>query len=367
MDCYCASDTLYSYYNECKFFKLRTLNSVEPQCVLSKRNSIKPLFNPYESKNLPIFQKAFEISSIAFAPEIPKIDFLDILANPLFFHREFICKNFPCIITNAIDSWEALDSWQNPNYLIERMTDKKITVDLTPDGFADSIKNKYFIEPFQAEMNMKQFMNIQENNDNNMIGYIQKQNDNLNVEFSLLFEKDIDLSVRDYFGQKIFNKQADACNFWMGKNPSVSSLHKDHYENIYAVVTGEKHFTLIPPVCYPSLYEGEYIRARWDLDSERKEFFVEENKENLKTNWLSLNPDSPEDRKTFTALKDDELCKIYHAVIGAGEILYLPSLWFHQVSQFHKSQDGYIRAVNFWFDMEFGNNYALMETLKALI
>lgn len=27
----------------------------------------------------------------------------------------------------------------------------------------------------------------------------------------------------------------------------VTSLHKDHYENIYVVIRGTKHFTLYPP------------------------------------------------------------------------------------------------------------------------
>jgi len=365
MECYCSSKTLYSPFNEDKSFKIKSEFHLHESSIISKRESLKPLPNPLESKNLQIFKKAFDISSISFSPEITKIDFNEIEADPLFFHREFVSKNFPCIITNAIDSWEALETWQDPNYLIERLGEKQITVDLTPDGFADSIKNKYFIEPFQIQMNMKQFLQLQDKDDKK-IGYIQKQNDNLNSEFSLFFNKDIDLGLREFFGKKIFNKPADACNFWMGKNPSVSSLHKDHYENIYAVITGEKHFSLIPPICYPSLYEGEYIHTKWNLDQEKNEFFIQENLENF-TKWLSINPDLEEDRMKFQALKDEELCKIFHCVVEAGEILYLPSLWFHQVSQFNKNQENYTRAVNFWFDMEFGNNFALLETLKSLI
>ena len=49
-----------------------------------------------------------------------------------------------------------------------------------------------------------------------------------------------------------------AFNFWMGKNRSVSAMHKDHYENIYCVVEGEKHFTLVSPFDYIYLQEGEY-------------------------------------------------------------------------------------------------------------
>ena len=40
----------------------------------------------------------------------------------------------------------------------------------------------------------------------------------------------------------------------------------DHYENIYAVINGEKHFTLIPPIMYPFLYEGTYVNSNWILD-----------------------------------------------------------------------------------------------------
>jgi peptidyl-lysine (3S)-dioxygenase / protease len=53
----------------------------------------------------------------------------------------------------------------------------------------------------------------------------------------------------------------DAFNFWMGNSKSVSAMHKDPYENIYACLHGEKHFTLIPPVCFPFLYEGEYLSS----------------------------------------------------------------------------------------------------------
>ena len=47
----------------------------------------------------------------------------------------------------------------------------------------------------------------------------------------------------------------------MGENRSVSNLHKYPYKNIYCVINGEKHFTLLPPVYYPFLKEGKYINS----------------------------------------------------------------------------------------------------------
>ena len=49
----------------------------------------------------------------------------------------------------------------------------------------------------------------------------------------------------DFFEKNFFHKKPDARNFWMGHNESVSAMHKDNYDNLYSVVRGEKHFTLI--------------------------------------------------------------------------------------------------------------------------
>lgn len=38
----------------------------------------------------------------------------------------------------------------------------------------------------------------------------------------------------------------DATNIWIGTEKSVSSLHKDPYENFYIVISGAKTFTLLP-------------------------------------------------------------------------------------------------------------------------
>lgn len=59
------------------------------------------------------------------------------------------------------------------------------------------------------------------------------------------------------------DRQPDAVNLWIGNGRSVTSIHNgqcrqcqslilysdrtDPYENIYTVVRGAKHFTLLPP------------------------------------------------------------------------------------------------------------------------
>jgi hypothetical protein len=68
----------------------------------------------------------------------------------------------------------------------------------------------------------------------------------------------------------------------MGYDGSVSAMHKDPYENLYAVIEGEKHFTLMPPDVYPFLgINRQYLNAHWqitqktiDFSKENPEFYV---------------------------------------------------------------------------------------------
>lgn len=55
----------------------------------------------------------------------------------------------------------------------------------------------------------------------------------------------------------------EAVNLWIGNELSETSFHKDHYENIYAVVTGEKHFLLLPPTDVHRMYIRNYPAAQY--------------------------------------------------------------------------------------------------------
>jgi jumonji domain-containing protein 7 len=88
--------------------------------------------------------------------------------------------------------------------------------------------------------------------------YIQKQNNNFQTEFneSPLWN-DVPKNIEKW-GEEVFGVKADAFNLWMGDDSAYSSLHKDHYENFYCVVKGQKNFTLLPAADLYYLDQKEY-------------------------------------------------------------------------------------------------------------
>ena len=81
--------------------------------------------------------------------------------------------------------------------------------------------------------------------------YLQSQNDNLHDEMHDLLE---DATDELPFASEVFGSSPEVANVWIGDERSVTSLHKDPYENLYLVVQGTKTFDLLPPTEFYCLH-----------------------------------------------------------------------------------------------------------------
>ncbi|XP_062326208.1 bifunctional peptidase and (3S)-lysyl hydroxylase JMJD7 isoform X4 [Osmerus eperlanus] len=183
--------------------------------------------------------------------------------------------------------------------------------------------------------------------------YVQKQCSNLMEE---LPELTGDVEPHIPWMSEALGKLPDAVNFWLGEARAVTSMHKDHYENLYCVISGEKHFILLPPSDRPfipyELYQPAVYRQREDGG-----FDMVDEAESEKVPWIPVDPLNP-DLECYPAYR---LAQPLRCTVRAGEMLYLPSLWFHHVQQSH----GCI-AVNFWYDMEYDLKYNYFQLLESL-
>ena len=174
------------------------------------------------------------------------------------------------------------------------------------------------------------------------------ENDNLREEYNSLFQ---DVPADIPFARIALEKEADAINLWIGNERSVTALHKDNYENIYVQVRGQKHFVLLPPVEMPCVNEQPLPQARYrpagDAAGSNDDMVIVGNDEDP-IPVATWDPDAPEDRQSDYS----HLSKPLRVTLTEGDMLYLPAMWYHKVSQTAGDED-FACAVNYWYDMDF--------------
>lgn len=180
--------------------------------------------------------------------------------------------------------------------------------------------------------------------------YMQQQNNNM-------FGPEMQ-GIRDDIPQlpwaaRVFGNDPDAVNFWMGADESVTSFHRDHYENLYAVTAGQKVFTLLPPCDSYRLYMQEYPVGKYIRQNGKLALMLQEGSDYVR--WSSVDPVPPLGKEVKAMLQhplffDPGLPAPLQATVGKGDMLYLPAMWFHHVRQIADGE-GRVIAVNWWHDM----------------
>ncbi|KAI9326025.1 cupin-like domain-containing protein [Obelidium mucronatum] len=303
-----------------------------------------------------------------------------------------VSENKPAIFKNTdVEDWKAMESFTDRNR-VKEMVDSNVTVSVTPNGFADAVIDGTFCLPHEVSMSMGEFfkaLDLEDATAPHAVHYIQSQNNNMREggDFTQLFAQvppDID------FATEALGILPDAVNFWCGSRHSVTSFHKDHYENLYVVITGSKTFTLIPPSESWALEERTFPTSKYTpaviqkpttkkteatatttewktepvfMDPNTCDITTDEAHPRMMTRWCSLDPTREPDAAIFRErigyTKKRGL--VLTVTLERGDMLYLPSLWAHKVEQGDKTM-----AVNYWYDMSFGKTYQMHRLLRML-
>ncbi|XP_056666295.1 bifunctional peptidase and (3S)-lysyl hydroxylase JMJD7 isoform X1 [Monodelphis domestica] len=281
------------------------------------------------------------------------VPYLDGAPSPLQFYRDWVCPNRPCIIRNALRHWPALDKWTLP-YLRAAVGSTEVSVAVTPDGYADAVRGERFVMPAERRLPLSSVIDVLEGRARHPgVLYVQKQCSNLSSELPQLLP---DVEPHVPWATEALGKMPDAVNFWLGEEAAVTSLHKDHYENLYCVIAGEKHFLLHPPSDRPFIPYELYTPATYHMAQDGS-FRISDEEASEKVPWIPLDPLAPD----LVRYPRYEQARPLRCRVQAGEMLYLPALWFHHVRQSH----GCV-AVNFWYDMEYDLKYSYYQLLDSL-
>ena len=319
---------------------------------------------------------------------------------------ECISERRPVILGGSVTHWPALRRWSD-TYLTTALGTAAVHVARTPDGLADAITalptgECVFAKPDEARMPFCEFVrqlggarheghegradsangraggssnrcSIGGSSSSGSSGgrssggsssggsssgggprrpvlYASHQNSSLSSEYEPLW-KDVELSLA--WADAAFGRQPSACNFWMGEDAARTTVHADLFDNLYVVVRGEKHFALLPP------QEGHALRRQ----RVRAATYVATAGEAAAAFDLELRVDSPEVRVHWSDVDLEsemasELLRPLHAVVRPGELLVLPALWWHAVSQratpgdLSEGGDGCCAtvAINYWYE-----------------
>ena len=208
---------------------------------------------------------------------------------------------------------------------------------------------------------------FEEDNIKSPVLYYSRQNDCLRTEVSKLFATNIFPKTFPFAEEAFGTGPPDAVNLWIGNEKSVSSMHKDHYENLFYVCSGQKEFILCPPADVVYLHEDEFpsctFHPKYDSKNREASWVVvadETNNNNsegcntveAKTRWIEpdikkyMEDESNNNNSTeFPMLPKSHPMKV---LVSEGEMLFLPSLWYHRVTQTCETV-----GINYWYDMKF--------------
>ncbi|PNS17599.1 Lysine-specific demethylase 8 [Sphaceloma murrayae] len=287
------------------------------------------------------------------------VDVLQEEPSPLEFMR-YVALNRPFVVRLGAREWTASQAW-SAAYLTRVMRDQRVQVATTPFGNADAVLKdpitcqKIFVEPLEQYEPFDQVLQyIVAHGRGDIYGpvkYLQTQNDNLREEYAPLFD-DVPRSIP--FARIALQKDPDAVNFWLGNQTSVTALHKDNYQNVYAQIRGRKHFILLPPVAAPAAAEAALGLARYEQhrpDGTGEDFGLRA---------VLVQPEESVPVPTWNPFTDkippNDFGKHIvplHVTLHEGDMMYLPAMWYHAVRQ-STGDEGFSCSVNYWLVATFG-------------
>ena len=265
--------------------------------------------------------------------------------------RRLIAARRPAIFVGCVTNWSALHRW-NDEYLTRVLGASRVHVARTPTGEADAIASmpdgeRVFARPDEAVLPFDEFarqlaspLRDADGLQRRPVLYASHQNSSFSSEYEPLWA-DVELSLA--WADEAFGRGPAACNFWMGEDAARTSVHADLFDNMYVVVRGAKHFALLPP------QEGVHLNR----SSLRAATYVPSSGTQA---GLELSVDRPEARVYWSTvdLEGANSLEPKRAVVNEGELLFLPALWWHAVSQRApqgvKERCSGTIAVNMWYE-----------------
>ncbi|KFD49444.1 hypothetical protein M513_09711 [Trichuris suis] len=223
------------------------------------------------------------------------------------FEREWLhsVEQKPVVIEGALDCWPAFQKW-SLEYFLKLAGHRTVPVE---------IGTRYTDENWtQQLMPLHQFVATYfGENESGDVGYLAQYD-----LFEQIPELRNDITVPEYCCLVCDADNVDV-NAWFGPKGTVSPLHTDPTDNLFAQVMGAKYICLCPPDDSDMVYPIE---------------------SGLMRNTSQVDMAEPD----FDAFPNLQKARVYETVVGPGDLLFIPRGWWHYLKSMTTSF-----SVSFWF------------------
>ncbi|XP_077998374.1 uncharacterized protein LOC144451416 [Glandiceps talaboti] len=228
------------------------------------------------------------------------IDEVDKAPSSADFYKNYIKKSRPLLIKGGGNRWPAVDLWPDEEYLLENFGEEVFRVDL----------RKVWDDKHPPRMNMymKDFLDIYKKKDIYLDSPFPRS--------GMLHDAFVPTVLEC---EELFAKVDSASLLFSSGNTSYV-FHQDGYENIITLIAGQKTFLIAHPKDGHKVYANQF------------------------TTMPGLSPIEPEkvDLVKFPKVADLDYYEVH---MEAGDQLYIPIYWWHQVRSYKAPNI----AISLWF------------------
>ena len=239
-----------------------------------------------------------------------------------YFQRNHVSKRRPVILTGVASRWPSVTRW-SPEYFRDHHGRRRVMVERSRSATPSNDPLTYLRNRYYAEDELGHVIEVMLSGTQPPGAYY--------ITYSNIFEKipelhaDIEpvhqtLAMPGHLPASLKARLSLRPGLWLGPGGTVSPVHFDRHENFNVQITGRKAWTLFSPeqsrrLYYPALEMPSVIFSPVDVEQ----------------------PDA----RRFPLF---ERAERHEATLDPGEILFIPSGWWHHVRTLETSI-----SLNFWW------------------
>ena len=240
--------------------------------------------------------------------------------SPEVFEAEYVRRSRPVILRGAIDEWPAMKRW-SPAYFKARFGEREVPAVRSREGSMYDAGAGLFYERVRVA------------------DYVDMVDGPRGRDLYMLFRvHEVMPELFDDIVRPAYCRDASwfRSRFWYAPPDARGPLHRDLPENLYAQVSGHKRFVLIDRRLTRMMHRHSFVSGV--------------------PNYSPVDAEAP-DLERFPRFRD---APREVAELGPGDLLYIPSMWWHQAH----SADVSI-SINLWWAS--GPFVALLRAAEAFM